>query len=76
MSRDEFEFEFSKIYFGDILSYKGISAIAKTWKVRCYYTTFSSRQKTNSPILKNNSSVGLVLSKTFCNFVKCSVKII
>ena len=30
MSRDEFEFEFSKIYFGDILSYKGISAIAKT----------------------------------------------
>ena len=30
MSRDEFEFEFWKFYFGGILFYKGISAIAKT----------------------------------------------
>ena len=42
----------------------------------CYYATFSSPQKISSAILKNDSSVGGVLSKTFCDFVKCSAKII
>ena len=42
----------------------------------CYHATFSSPQKISSVILKNDSSVGGVLSKTFCDFVKCSAKII
>ena len=59
--------------------------LSHTWDFRhcqnvkshsCYYATFSSPHKISSAILKNNSSVGGVLSRKFCDFVKCSVKII